>query len=265
MDPRDPATHAGRWLGRDTPRCNRAAPVRNQDHLPGPARCADRLAEPNTVPGTAGTRFCENAPGRSPRGCLMLDLDRFKEVNDTLGHPVGDALLKAVAMRLRECVGETALIARLGGSEFAVVEDIKESIGEAAVLAKRIQKALCEQFDLGDYQVLTGTSIGIAIAPRDGSDADEILRNADLALYRAKSSGRRTHRFFAPEMGRHMRARRALERDIRSALVNGEFELCYQPIVDLKDGEVTGHEALLRWRHRQRGLIMPAEFIPLAE
>jgi diguanylate cyclase (GGDEF)-like protein len=196
---------------------------------------------------------------------LMLDLDRFKEVNDTLGHPVGDTLLKAVAGRLRACIRETASIARLGGDEFAVVEDMADPIVEATALAERIQKTLCAPFDLGDFQVITGTSIGIAIASGDGTDSDEILKNADLALYRAKSSGRGTHRFFEPEMDQLMQARRELERDMRSALVNGEFELHYQPFVDLKSGEISGCEALLRWRHSHRGLVMPAEFIPLAE
>ena len=196
---------------------------------------------------------------------LMLDLDRFKEVNDTLGHPAGDTLLQAVAARLRECVKETTFIARLGGDEFAVIEYVANPAVEAAALAERIRRALCEPFDLGDHQVTTGTSIGIAIAPGDGNDSEKILKSADLALYSAKSDGRGTFRFFEPELDQLMHARRNLERDMRSALVNGEFELYYQPFADVKSGEIYGCEALLRWHHPQRGLVMPAEFIPLAE
>jgi diguanylate cyclase (GGDEF)-like protein len=196
---------------------------------------------------------------------LMLDLDRFKEVNDTLGHPAGDTLLQAVAARLCGCVRETTLIARLGGDEFAVIEYVTNPAAEAAALAERIRIALCEPFDLGDHQVTTGTSIGIAIAPGDGDDSEKILKSADLALYSAKSGGRGTFRFFEPELDQLMHARRNLERDMRSALVNGEFELHYQPFVDVKSGKIRGCEALLRWHHPERGLVMPADFIPLAE
>ena len=143
---------------------------------------------------------------------LMLDLDRFKEINDTLGHPVGDALLKAVARRLRSCTREAATVARLGGDEFAIIEDVTDPGVEATALAERIQKVRSTAtFDLGDHQVIIGTSIGIAIAPGDGIDCDDILRNADLALYRAKGEGRGTHRFFEPEMDRLMQERRDLE------------------------------------------------------
>ena len=190
---------------------------------------------------------------------LMLDLDRFKEINDTLGHPVGDALLQAVAARLRGCVRETALVARLGGDEFAVIEYVANPPIEVSALAERITAALCEPFDLGDHQVTTGTSIGIAVAPRDGADSDEILKCADLALYSAKNGGRGTFRFFEPELDQHMHARRNLERDMRSALANDEFELHYQPFVDFKSGKICGCEALLRWHHPERGLVMPAE------
>ncbi|MBB4374788.1 diguanylate cyclase (GGDEF)-like protein [Bradyrhizobium sp. cir1] len=196
---------------------------------------------------------------------LMLDLDRFKEVNDTLGHPAGDALLRAVAARLRECVTETALIARLGGDEFAVIDYVTNPAVEAAVLAENIRKALCEPFDLGDHRVTVGTSIGIAIAPRDGNDSDVILKSADLALYSAKSGGRGAFRFFEPELDELMHARRNLERDMRDALAGRQFELHYQPFVSAATGETCGFEALLRWHHPQRGLVLPGEFIPLAE
>ncbi|MEH2586262.1 diguanylate cyclase (GGDEF)-like protein [Bradyrhizobium sp. AZCC 1721] len=203
--------------------------------------------------------------GGSGLAVLMLDLDRFKEVNDTLGHPTGDKLLQAVAARLLECIRDTALIARLGGDEFAVIDYVTNPVVEAAALAEKISHALCEPFDLGDHRVTIGTSIGIAIAPRDGTSPDEILKSADLALYSAKSGGRGAFRFFEPELDQLMRARRNLERDMRDALAKGEFELHYQPIVNVASGETSGFEALLRWYHPQRGLVMPADFIPLAE
>jgi diguanylate cyclase (GGDEF)-like protein len=196
---------------------------------------------------------------------LMLDLDRFKEVNDTLGHPAGDTLLRAVAARLLECARETTVIARLGGDEFAVIDYVTNPVVEATALAERIRKVLCEPFDLSGHQVVAGTSIGIAIAPRDGIDSDEILKNADLALYSAKGGGRGAFRFFEPELDQLMHARRNLEREMREALANGEFELHYQPFVNVKTGETSGFEALLRWHHPRRGLVLPAEFIPLAE
>ncbi|WP_456667920.1 bifunctional diguanylate cyclase/phosphodiesterase [Bradyrhizobium sp. USDA 3240] len=196
---------------------------------------------------------------------LMLDLDRFKDVNDTLGHPAGDALLKSVAARLRRCVSDTTLVARLGGDEFAVIDYVTDPVTEAGVLAERIRKALSEPIDLGDHRVTTTTSIGIAIAPRDGTDSDEVLRSADLALYSAKSGGRGSFRFFEPELDRQLQTRRSLERDMRSALANGEFELHYQPFINVASGETCGFEALLRWHHPQRGMVSPAQFIPLAE
>ena len=212
----------------------------------------------------------EQALARTNRGgpglaVLMLDLDRFKEVNDTLGHPAGDTLLQAVAARLRECVREATFIARLGGDEFAVIECVANPATEATALAERIRMALCEPFDLGDNQVTTATSIGIAIAPGDGNDSEKILKSADLALYSAKTGGGGTFRFFEPKLDQLMHARRNLERDLRNALANGEFELHYQPFVDVKSGEIQGCEALLRWHHPERGLVMPADFIPLAE
>lgn len=196
---------------------------------------------------------------------LMLDLDRFKEVNDTLGHPTGDSLLRAVAARLRECTTETALIARLGGDEFAVIDYVTSPAVEAAALAENIRKALCEPFDLGDHRVTVGTSIGIAIAPRDGNDSDVIMKSADLALYSAKSGGRGAFRFFEPELDELMHARRNLERDMRAAIAGRQFELHYQPFVSPATGKVSGVEALLHWHHPQHGLVMPSDFIPLAE
>ena len=223
--------------------------------LPNRALLRERLERALAITRGQGTNLA----------VLMLDLDRFKEVNDTLGHPAGDTLLQAVAGRLRECVRETAFIARLGGDEFAVIEYVTNPGAEAAALAERIRIALGEPFDLGDHQVTTGTSIGIAIAPGDGNDSEKILKSADLALYSAKNGGRGTFRFFEPKLDEFMHARRNLERDMRKALVSGEFELHYQPFVDVKSGEIQGCEALLRWHHPERGLVMPADFIPLAE
>jgi diguanylate cyclase (GGDEF)-like protein len=196
---------------------------------------------------------------------LFLDLDRFKEVNDTLGHPVGDKLLKTVADRLRSCVRERDIVARLGGDEFAIVQIGATQPTDAAVLAARIIKLLTEPVVLDGHQMVTGASIGIAIAPNDGTDPDQLLKNADLALYRAKGGGRGIHRFFEPEMNARVQTRRALEMDLRNAVTNGEFELYYQPVVSLKSNEVSCFEALLRWNHPERGLISAAEFIPLAE
>jgi diguanylate cyclase (GGDEF)-like protein len=196
---------------------------------------------------------------------LMLDLDRFKEVNDTLGHPIGDALLKVVTERLLGCIRDTDTIARLGGDEFAILQRVGDPDTESTTLAERIQEVLTTPFEIGGHQVQIGTSVGIAIAPSDGINPDQLTRNADLALYRAKSEGRGTYRFFEPEMDERLHARRNLERDLRNALDNGELALHYQPLVNLERDEICGFEALLRWTHPERGEISPAEFIPIAE
>jgi diguanylate cyclase (GGDEF)-like protein len=196
---------------------------------------------------------------------LCLDLDRFKDVNDTLGHPLGDALLKAVADRLRTCVREMDTIARLGGDEFAIVQLAASQPTDATALAARIIGILSAPYEVNDHQLVIGASIGIALSPDDGTNPDELLRNADLALYRAKNEGRGTYRFFETEMDARMQARRKMELDLRKALVTGEFELNYQPLVNLECNEISGFEALLRWHHPVRGTVSPAEFIPLAE
>jgi diguanylate cyclase (GGDEF)-like protein/PAS domain S-box-containing protein len=194
-----------------------------------------------------------------------LDLDHFKSVNDTLGHPVGDLLLKAVAERLGRCVGEEALVARLGGDEFAIIQPIAAGPNAAGELASRLIAVVGAPYDVQGHEVVIGASIGIALAPADGDAADMLMRNADMALYRAKGEGRGTSHFFEPEMDRRIQARRALELDLRKAFVNGEFELFYQPLVNLGSNAVTAFEALLRWRHPERGMISPMDFIPLAE
>jgi diguanylate cyclase (GGDEF)-like protein len=196
---------------------------------------------------------------------LYLDLDRFKGVNDTLGHPIGDALLCAVTERLQMLVRNTDLVARLGGDEFAIVQVGAQQPTGATILATRVIEAIAEPFNVEGHQIVIGTSIGIAVASTDGKEADQLLRNADMALYRAKTDGRGTYHFFQPEMDAHMQARRVLELDLRKALVAGEFELYYQPLVNVATSEVSGLEALVRWNHPTRGLVSPIEFIALAE
>lgn len=204
-----------------------------------------------------------------PRGgsaaFLSLDLDHFKNVNDTLGHPIGDAMLKAVALRMNSCIREEDLVARLGGDEFALVQIPSAQAADLPALASRLVEVVGAPYEIEGHQIVIGLSIGIAIAPGDGADPGALMKNADLALYRAKADGGGTYRFFEPAMDARMQARRALELDLRKAVVNHEFVLEYQPIVNVKSGAITSCEALVRWRHPQRGLIPPAEFIPLAE
>jgi diguanylate cyclase (GGDEF)-like protein len=195
----------------------------------------------------------------------LLDLDLFKNVNDTLGHPSGDKLLKMVTQRLRARVSETDTVARMGGDEFAIVQTAITQPVNATTLARRIIDAVSEPYEIDGQQVIIGTSVGIAIGPGDGLDPDQLLRNADLALYRAKADGRGTYCFFEPEMDAQMQARRGMEYDLRRALVAGEFEMHYQPVVNLERDVVSGFEALIRWRHPHKGMISPATFIPVAE
>ncbi len=194
-----------------------------------------------------------------------LDLDGFKTVNDTLGHPVGDRLLQAVAERLRGLTREGDTVARLGGDEFAIVQLAVDQARDATALAERTIAAIARPFEIDGQQIVIGTSIGIAMAPNNGGDVDSLLRNADLALYRAKAEGRRTWRFFEPEMNAFAQARRALETDLRLALAHEHLAVHYQPIVNAATGRITGFEALLRWTHPSRGPVSPAEFIAVAE
>ena len=196
---------------------------------------------------------------------LCLDLDHFKSVNDTLGHPVGDELLKVVAERLRRCIREPDTIARLGGDEFAIIMTSLHAPTDPVALAKRIREAILKPYILDGHQILADISIGISLAPMDATEPDLLLKNADMALYGAKADGRGTYRFFEPEMDARMKARRELDMDLRKALANGEFDLHYQPLVNIQNNEITAFEALLRWNHPVRGLVSPAEFIPIAE
>jgi diguanylate cyclase (GGDEF)-like protein len=194
-----------------------------------------------------------------------LDLDQFKAVNDTLGHPAGDKLLRIVADRLRGLVRETDTIARMGGDEFVIVQPSIADPADATSLAQRVIKLMSEPYDLDGQQAVIGASIGIVVSPGDGLSADKLLRNADLALYRAKGDGRGTFRFFEPAMDQQMQSRRIMEQDMRKALPAGEFELYYQPVVNLASNEISGFEALIRWNHPNQGMVAPAAFIPLAE
>ncbi|HXY89688.1 MAG TPA: EAL domain-containing protein, partial [Xanthobacteraceae bacterium] len=196
---------------------------------------------------------------------LFIDLDQFKQVNDTLGHPCGDQLLCAVADRLRKIVRDTDVVARFGGDEFVVFQSPIKHPKEAAALAKNIVKWLEEPYDIEGHNVVIGASIGIAITPHETISADHLLKNADMALYRAKSDGRGTWRFFEPDMAAQAQARRSLELDLRAALNNNAFKVFYQPLVNLKTRRVSTCEALLRWPHPERGMVPPSEFIPIAE
>jgi diguanylate cyclase (GGDEF)-like protein len=196
---------------------------------------------------------------------IYIDIDEFKSVNDTLGHLIGDELLKALAVSLGRCVKQTDFVARLGGDEFAVVQTAIKDRLEVSDLVARIYRSIREPYECLGHRVATDASIGIALAPQHGGDLDQLLKNADLAMYAAKAAGRRTSRFFEPEMDARVKARRILEMDLRQAIIDGGLEVYYQPCVSLADNKITGCEALLRWRHPERGMIPPSEFIPVAE
>jgi diguanylate cyclase (GGDEF)-like protein len=196
---------------------------------------------------------------------LFVDLDQFKQVNDTLGHPFGDQLLRCVADRLRGLIRDSDVVARFGGDEFVVLQAPVRRPEQVASLARRIVDVLGEPYQIEGHEIVIGASIGIAVAPNDGIDADLLLKNADMALYRAKSDGRAGWRFFEPEMDIKAQARRNLELDLRNALANDTFEVYYQPLYNLRNHRVSTCEALLRWPHPERGMISPAEFIPVAE
>jgi diguanylate cyclase (GGDEF)-like protein/PAS domain S-box-containing protein len=198
-------------------------------------------------------------------GVMLVDLDYFKEVNDTLGHSLGDALLGAVAARVRDTVRASDTLARIGGDEFAVIQRGLHGSGGAAVLAQKVIEAITTPFVIGHQEIHLSASIGIALAPADGGGNDQLLRNADLALYRAKRDGRGCWRFFDESMHREVMLRRTLERDLRQALQRSQLGVVYQPQLDPRTNRIVSAEALLRWRHPDRGMVPPAEFIPVAE
>ncbi len=196
---------------------------------------------------------------------LHLNLDFFKTVNATLGASAGDQILQQTAQRLASCVGPSDLVVRLGSDEFAIVQTSGQQPAASTDLGHAIIQQLAHPFNIGEHQVSLSASIGISLAPRHGGETDHLLKNASLALSRAKTEGRKTLRFFEPEMDARVQARRALEADLRKAVLYSEFELHYQPIFDVNQGRVTTFEALVRWNHPERGRISPMDFIPLAE
>ncbi len=223
--------------------------------LPNRALLQDRLRQALALARRDGSRI----------GLLLLDLDHFKDFNDTLGHPAGDWLLRAVTERLGAAVRPSDTLARLGGDEFAVVQPGLEGPEGAAALAQRLVDTLAAPFVFETQEVHASVSVGVAVAPDDSEDADELVRKADLALYQAKQDGRGRSRFFAPAMDAEVQARQRLERELRRALDRSEFVLHYQPQVDLRTDRVDSVEALVRWQHPERGLVLPDEFIPAAE
>ncbi|KWV44779.1 deubiquitinase [Bradyrhizobium macuxiense] len=211
----------------------------------------------------------EQAVAQAGRGLrfavFCLDLDNFKQVNDTLGHPVGDELLRAVADRLNACVREVDTVARLGGDEFAVIQCGIQNTEDTERLARRIVECVGAPYELNGHRVVVGCSVGMSVSPNDGTTGEKLLKNADVALYRAKMEGRGTWRFFEPAMDASLQRRRALELDLREAMVKDEFSLFYQPLYDLNLDRICGFEALLRWQHPKRGFVPPDQFIPIAE
>jgi diguanylate cyclase (GGDEF)-like protein len=211
----------------------------------------------------------ETAISMASRGAkfavICIDLDNFKQVNDTLGHPVGDGLLVAVADRLQVCIREVDTLARLGGDEFAIIQLSVRQPDDAEVLANRIMAEFRQSFNVGGHQVIAGASIGVTVAPSDSFSYETLVRDADIALYLAKTEGRGTVRFFEPEMDARIHLRRVLEQDLEGAVARNEFELYYQPLVSLTSNKIVGLEALLRWNHPVRGLVSPLDFIPVAE
>jgi diguanylate cyclase (GGDEF)-like protein len=213
----------------------------------------------------------EEASKRLKRGgaaitVMMLDLDRFKSVNDMYGHPAGDELLVEVGRRLKSTLRETDLLARLGGDEFAILQEGGPAQHEGAIaLALRILTAISEPFDLGGFEVNIGTSVGIAMAPEHGTEPEELLKSADLALYTAKTQGRSDYRIYQPGMLEDATSQQLAESELRDAIAEERFELHYQPVVDVATRQICGVEALVRWRHPDKGLVGPDQFIPLAE
>jgi diguanylate cyclase (GGDEF)-like protein len=214
-------------------------------------------------------RRLDEAIARSAHGqaCAVhfIDLDRFKQVNDTLGHSRGDRLLHEVARRLSDAVGKAALVARFGGDEFIVLQQEIADERDAAMLADQILRSIRTTYNIDENEVAMSASVGVALAPQHGNNTEEILRNADMALYHAKAASRDTWRFFKSEMEAMARERRSVELDLRNALANEEFEVYYQPIIELSSGRILACEALLRWPRREHGIISPGDFIPIAE
>ena len=198
-------------------------------------------------------------------GLLMLDLDRFKQVNDTMGHQAGDDLLKEVAVRLRAVIGDAGEIGRLGGDEFQVILPDMDDRGALGELAEKVIKIVSQPYPIDGKRAIIGTSVGIAIAPYDGVEKDDLIHSSDLALYAAKNGGRGQYRFYSSDLKDEAEERETLEKDLRKALKEGELDLHYQPVVRIEDSMVVGLEALMRWEHEERGMVSPGQFIPVAE
>jgi len=195
----------------------------------------------------------------------FFDLDGFKKINDTLGHPIGDALLRMLADRVRQCAGDGDTVARLGGDEFAILHPASPLAKDETALARELVQRISKPYDIGGNRLTVTASIGVSSSGEACADSDRMLRNSDVALYRAKESGRNAFRFYDPSMDHHLEEKRAKELAVRNALARGEFEVHYQPFVSVINERICGLEALLRWRHPERGLLPPAEFIPVAE
>ncbi len=237
-------------------------------------RDASRLAQYDVLTGLANRHRMEKrlsttltAYRAAKRSCalLMMDLDRFKQVNDTLGHPAGDELLKQVAQRIEQIVGEKGEIGRLGGDEFQIILPDIDDRGDLGDLSQRLIQMISQPYSINGDRAIIGTSIGIAIAPYDGVSADELVSSADLALYAAKGGGRGQFRFYTGELKDGARQRKKIEEDLRDAFHHKALEMHYQPLIDAKTDMVRGFEALMRWNHEERGWIGPAVFIPIAE
>ena len=223
--------------------------------LPNRKALHDRLSE----------RLAAGARSGFATAVLYVDLDRFKAVNDTLGHPIGDALLRKVADRFRSALREGDLVARIGGDEFAVIQSDAPQPSAAIALATRLVDLIGRAYAVEGHMLHIGASVGVALAPGDGCEPDVLLKNADLALYRAKAEGRGCSRFYEPGMDERMQVRRALEIDLRRALALKQLRLCYQPQFDVATNRIVGFEALVRWDHPERGIVSPSQFVPLAE
>ena len=237
-------------------------------------RDASRLAKFDTLTGLANRHRMEKrltalltAYKAAKRSCalMMLDLDRFKQVNDTLGHPAGDELLKQVAQRLRSIIGVKGEIGRLGGDEFQVILPDMDDRGQLGELAQRLIQMVSQPYSIDGSRAIIGTSVGVAIAPYDGLESDELVSSADLALYAAKGGGRGQFRFYSADLKDGARTRKRIEEDLRDALQHDQLELHYQPLVCAKTRKVKGFESLMRWNHPERGWISPGLFIPIAE
>ena len=255
--------HLGRvWFFRDITETRRAAQriaaMARTDSLTGLANRAGFLERLRLEFARARRRDSQFA-------VLYLDLDRFKDINDTLGHPVGDRLLQAVAERLKDCLRETDMVARFGGDEFAILQDDVSDTGQIEALASKVGDAIARPYSIGGNRVFTSASIGVVPYRSDIDGVDSMMMKADLALYRAKNEGRNRFRFHVAELDDETRERIMIGEDLRHAVTRGEFELFYQPQVEMTSGSVIGLEALIRWNHPRRGLMLPTEFIPIAE